>query len=47
VADWTRVAEGWELDIPRENIEAFAPILDGLIEAFRPLTAQLDLIPAE
>jgi hypothetical protein len=40
--DWPGVARGMKLDIPRENIEAVAPLLDSLMEAFRPLGAQLD-----
>jgi hypothetical protein len=44
---WVAVAEAIAPDIPRENVEAFAPVLDTLMEAFRPLLGQLDLIPTE
>jgi hypothetical protein len=40
--DWAGVARSLDLDIPPQNVEAVAPVLDSLVDSFRPLLAQLD-----
>jgi hypothetical protein len=39
--NWVAVAEQLHLDIPQADVEAIAPLLDNLLEAFRPLVAQI------
>ncbi len=38
---WTAIAQARALDIPLNAVEAIAPSLDGLEQAFRPLVAKL------
>jgi hypothetical protein len=41
MTDWNAIAQARSLDIPADEIEAIAPVLDALENAVRPLLAQL------
>jgi hypothetical protein len=41
MTDWNGLIRARELDIPPEAVEKFAPILDALLESFRPLLKDL------
>jgi hypothetical protein len=41
MTDWNALAQARGLDIPPEAIASFAPTLDALEEAFRPLLKEL------
>jgi hypothetical protein len=41
MTNWTALAQARALDIPAAAVEAIAPSLDGLEQAFRPLLAKL------
>lgn len=46
--DWKKIASGYGLDIPEEQIARIAPALDGLEQIFRPLAGRIphDVEPA-
>jgi hypothetical protein len=41
MTQWTAIAQARGLDIPPAAVEAITPSLEGLEQAFRPLTAKL------
>jgi hypothetical protein len=41
MTNWTALAQARALDIPPAAVEAIAPSLEGLEQAFRPLVAKL------
>jgi hypothetical protein len=42
MTDWNALALARKLDIPPEEVAKFAPVLDALEEAFRPLVQELE-----
>lgn len=47
MTDWNAIAEARMLGIPPEDVAKFAPVLDALEEAFRPLLNELSYTESE
>jgi hypothetical protein len=43
MTDWKRIAAGVAPDIPAEDVEKIAPIMEALERAFEPLRATIPL----
>lgn len=42
--DWKRIAAGWNLDLPEEDLDRIVPVLDALVERLRALLPMIPLL---
>ena len=47
MTDWNAIAQARKLNVPPENAAIFAPVLEALEEAFRPLLKDLSYTESE